>query len=119
MTALNQTHLVNGAEWYFNSSSIGFAGAGDQIFQDSADGWDLFGPGAAGGLQNDRLSWHTGSLDGIFGGWRSGENIWLNASQDWDRVVLTLNPVPEPSTILLLGAGLAAAGLYTRKRRKA
>jgi hypothetical protein len=27
------------------------------------------------------------------------------------------SPVPEPSTMLLVGGGLAAAILYTRKRR--
>ena len=35
-----------------------------------------------------------------------------------DNVSLTAAPVPEPSTILLLGAGLVAIGFYGRKRKK-
>src|SRR5687768_15540687 len=34
-TNLHQTHTANGAEWYFNGYSWGFAGLGDTIHQSS------------------------------------------------------------------------------------
>lgn len=123
-TAQNQTHQANGVEWYYNGGSMGFAGAGDAIQQNSAD---INGSTWAGTPERDRLSWHTsGGYDvmptGADGGWRAGSNIELNDSQDWQRYVLVqdnIAPVPEPETYAMLLAGLAIMGAAAARRRKA
>ncbi len=123
LTGLNQTHEANGANWYFNDSSMGFAGQGDSINQSSAD---IEGSGQLGMdpnvIERDRLSWHTlgnddGKVDVVDGGWRSGSNVWLNdASSGWDRMVLT-SPVPEPENYLMLLVGMGVLG-FTRRRAR-
>jgi hypothetical protein len=126
ITARDVTHESNGANWYYNDYSMGFAGIGDTIRQLSAD--------INGRNERDRLSWHSdnplGDPSGIVvnGGWRSGNNTGLNGSTNWDRVVLTYNganpvpgnganSVPEPTAMLLLGTGIAGL-VGTRIRRK-
>lgn len=121
VTAKNQTHIANGANWYFNGYSMGFAGLNDVIDQNSAD---IAGSGEWGySVERDRLSWHTSGTDAsdmtLNGGWRSGSNIWLNSSTDWSRVVLVAAPVPEPETYALLLAGLGMVGTMARRRKQA
>lgn len=123
-TAQNQTHQANGVEWYSNGGSMGFAGAGDTIQQNSAD---INGSAWAGTPERDRLSWHTGggynvAPTAVNGGWRAGSNIMLNGSPDWQRYVLVqdnIAPVPEPETYAMLLAGLAIMGAAVARRRKA
>lgn len=122
-TAQNQTHQANGTEWYYNGGSMGFAGLGDTIQQNSAD---INGSAWAGTPERDRLSWHTGggynvTPTSVNGGWRSGSNIELNGSQDWQRYVLVqdnIAPVPEPETYAMLLAGLGLIGAAAARRRK-
>jgi len=116
VTQRNQTHLANGAEWYYNIYSMGFAGEGDIINQNTADIEEY--------SERDRLSWHTdqrytsGGLEptGILFGWRSGDNLNLNQRSDWDRLVLRYSPVPEPSVLSLLAFGLLGLGFIRKKR---
>ncbi len=117
-TAKDVTHAANGAEWYCNGGSMGFAGLGDTINQSSAD---INGSSWRGSPERDRLSWHTNSSysalpTSIERGWRSGSNIELNSSTDWDRMVLTYTVVPVPGAVLLGMLGLSVAGVKLRKR---
>ncbi len=125
-TDLNQTHAANGSEWYFNGSSIGFAGLGDSISQNSAD---VMGSGVFGndpnGIERDRLSWHSNGSSladlSINGGWRSGSNVWLNDSTSFERVILvqTVSAVPEIETYLMMLVGVGAIGTIVRRRKAA
>lgn len=84
-TAQDRTIYANGAQWYKNEFSLGFAGINDVILQGSAD---------TNGLQErDRLSWHTMKIANtdilqLNGGWRSGAHIRLNKSDNWQRIIL-------------------------------
>jgi hypothetical protein len=119
-TARDQTITANGALWYQNGWSMGFAGLGDTIRQNSAD--------TQGRNERDRLSWHTNI--GVAGrshtqaaqelsfGWRSGNNTGLNGSTQWERVILTADvaAVPVPAALPLMM--FALGGLVTLRRRK-
>lgn len=102
-TAQDVTHTANGAEWYYNGSSMGFVGLGDTILQFQAD--------VSAQNERDRLSWHTSVLgnigdysttpDALRFGWRSGNNVDLNYTPEWDRLILTatVSAVPLPSAV--------------------
>jgi hypothetical protein len=124
ITAQSTSHLSNGAQWYYNSSSLGFAGADDTISQNSAD---VAGSTWSGGPINerDRLSWHTAggaTPTSVDGGWRAGSYTALNGSSEWDRVVFTTDSlgsaVPEPATWAMMIIGFGAAGSMVRANRR-
>jgi hypothetical protein len=132
-TARNTTTTANGAEWYYNGGSMGFAGLGDIITQNSADIQDSSLDYYTGQNGNLRLSWHTSAYTGsgynqdynlspveLEPGWRAGYADWLNSSVDWERAVL-FAPVPEPSTYLagaLLLLPFGASAMRSLRNRK-
>lgn len=124
-TSVNTTTTSNGAEWYFNGYSMGFAGLGDVISQTTAD--------TAGWSERDRLSWHTSMIAGswnqdstlsplhVFNGWRSGSNVSIYTGTNWERLVFTYNgpknDIPEPSTLAIFGLTLVGLGLRRFKKQ--
>jgi hypothetical protein len=113
-TFRDETHASNGAEWYNNDRSLGFAGLGDTIMQDIADISDV--------NPELRLSWHTIAVDSIpedisyeagsllatdiLSGYRAGE--FLDTTTGWDRVIFTANlsSIPVPAAVWLFSSGI-------------
>lgn len=72
-------HQHNGSTWYYGADhSLGFAGARDVVNRSSCD--------TAGAGEDDRLCWHLGQGN-IEGGFRCGSDRFLNASEEWERIV--------------------------------
>ena len=113
-TAINTTNTANGAEWYNNHYSLGFADLGATISQNSCNINDV---------NAQTLCWHTSGTDGnvastINGGWNVGTTTYLNyLNSGWDKVIFTANAasVPEPSILALLSLGLIGIGFTRRK----
>jgi hypothetical protein len=85
-TSGNATHTANGVAWYFGADlSWGFAPEGASVNRSSCDTQDLLAPA---GDSDKRLCWHQ-SGGSLSGGWRCGDQVGLNGSSAWERVVLT------------------------------
>lgn len=126
-TSKNQTHTFNGADWYFNGSSLGFTAIGDSINQSSADTSAYIN-------NNQALSIHTNYTSGshnqissniqnaavsptFFGsGWSMGGVRSLNGSSDYDYAFFVeRTDVPEPSTLAIFA--LAIMGLAAKRSK--
>lgn len=119
ITLSNATVFADNAYWYRNSNSTGFA----PVSYISQCGADATGTGVCGvsedpALSDLRLSWHGGDSF-VNGGWRSGNNIWLNSDDTWQRYVLVSNGnhVPEPASLALLGLGILGLAATRRKQK--
>jgi hypothetical protein len=112
----NTGHDANGTTWYYDPNfSWGFAEQGGTLFRNSCD----YGDGSLGNTPDPlRLCWHTGGGD-IQGGWRVGTVNFLNGEPSgYTRYLFTASSVPEPTSMLLLGSGLAAVASRIRRRKQ-
>lgn len=129
------SHNANGSEWYFNgANSWGFALGGDAVNKDSCD-IDPEIPDQPETNPADRLCFHlsdnrANETDDPYyvmeGGFRAGENVFLNGSDAYTRYIYQADgtevaaPAPAPqlaetgvdSTVpLFVAGGLLALGL--------
>jgi hypothetical protein len=75
-----RTQLERRGLYFSDNYSWGFAREGQAVARNSCD--------VESNDPSGRLCWHTSS-GALFGGWRCGEQVSLNGSSDFERVVFT------------------------------
>lgn len=93
--------------------------SGDEIEYQSGDyiGWTFTNVAVFGYDGEGDLAKYTGDGAGVTG--VDSLASFVGETYRTYSVAADAVPTPEPSTLLLLGGGLAGLGLYTRKRKKA
>jgi hypothetical protein len=117
-TGTTDSHLANGAQWYFDASggeddgesSWGFAAQGETVQRNNCD--------VAGTQAESRLCWHMQPAEG---GYRCGTTLALNESATWTKYVYTnVQPVPVASpwqiAVIAVLLSLAAARVVRYRR---
>jgi hypothetical protein len=117
-TGSSDSHVANGAQWYFNDAdtsdggegSWGFAATGDSLNRSNCDV-------ASGASPEARLCWH---LNGDNGGYRCGTAEGLNSTDEWIKYVYTTAPgvptaAPWQLAVIALLLSLAAGAVLRRR----
>lgn len=102
------------ASTYFpDMSGAGTFGALAYNFDPSRSLFLSYDFGTTGTFTNSNVSAQLAYLDSAYGG---GANGVMTSDIGWESFRVDFTPVPEPSTFILLGVGVAGLAFYRRKK---